>query len=347
MAKRRGANLRIGLIAPPWLRVPPNGYGGIERIVSALRSDFVELLGEGSVEAFTFECVPELHRRIEGVAIGDEDVEEQYVARAYEVLNDCDVISDHSLLGATKVRTPGVPVVATMHGPMSAPFIQRYERMASVGAHLIAVSSAQAAAVPFDARLTVVPNGVNAKEYQLSRKQRSEALFLGRIHPEKAPHRAIAAARAANIPLTVAGPVRGRVEKEYFREFIAPLLGSEAVYVGEVSGAYRTALLASAKVLLAPNWRSEPFGLVVVEALMAGTPVVASPFGASMEAIVDGVNGYVVNNWDSGAPAAIVESEKLSQYVCRESVCERFSSMVMARGYADVFSEVCNTALME
>jgi glycosyltransferase involved in cell wall biosynthesis len=332
---RGGRAMHVGLIAPPWLRVPPTGYGGIERVVASLRSG---LRSAGhAVTLFSIEDAEELRKRHGTTEIGDSVLEEAYVRLAYAAMHNCDVVSDHTLRGpAERRRQDRAPVVATMHGPLQGGFLSQYREMAAAGAHLVSVSAAQVHGQDSVLVRARIPHGLALEEYPLGDGSGGFFLFIGRVHPHKAPHLAIEACRRAGRPIVLAGPIGGLIEQEYFDAVVRPSLGREVEYVGEVSGAERLQLLREAEALIAPNWRHEPFGLMVIEALASGTPIVAFPFGVALESVVNGANGYIVKGVDE-LVTQLDQVGQLSRVACRASIVGRFDTESMTSSYIRLF----------
>jgi glycosyltransferase involved in cell wall biosynthesis len=164
-------------------------------------------------------------------------------------------------------------------------------------------------------------------------------VFLGRMHPDKGAHRAVQAARLAGVPIRLAAKMWEPLERCYFEEQVEPLLGSDAVYLGEVAGAEKRTLLAGARALLNPiRWR-EPFGLVMVEALSCGTPVISFAEGSAPEIVRHGVNGFLVDD-EADMAAAIAKIGTIDRAICRRDAVERFDARRMVLEYEQLFRRV-------
>jgi glycosyltransferase involved in cell wall biosynthesis len=340
--------LRIAQVAPPMERVPPLAYGGTERIVHGL---VVELDRRGH-EVTTF-------------ASGDSDVPGRLVATVPEALRPAgyvgdplawfhltmravldeaeegrfDIIHSHlewaSLLLAT---VSPIPVVTTFHGRMDLPWAPALLKDPPRG--LVAISTNQASAhpdVPFEA---VVHNGLRLDDAPF-RRRRSEALcFVGRIAAEKGPVEAIEIAQRAGRPLRIAAKIApGGAERAFYDSTFKPALdaaGSDVEFLGELSQDDRDALFADSYASLMPGSWPEPFGLVAIEALATGTPVIARRIGALPEIIREGVDGFFGD--DATAMAFQVDRvEALDRAAIRRSVIERFSVERMTEGYLEVY----------
>lgn len=340
--------MRLGLIAPPWLPVPPPAYGGTETIVDRLARG---LLGGGHdvlLAAPGDSTCPV--RRVSPIAaaasdrMGESEVELAYVARAYAQMNTVDLVHDHTLAGPLYGCRPAqVPVVATNHGLFAGALADIY-RAAARTAHIVAISAHQASTAEGIRIARVIHHGLDVEEVPVGAGQGGYALFLGRMSPDKGAREALVAARQAGLRLVLAGRVGDREEQEYFAEQVVPLLGAGAEFVGEIAPVQRYALLGAATALLNPIQWDEPFGLVMIESLACGTPVVATACGSVPEIVDDGITGFVCA--DAGQLATALEKVgQLDRNVCRQAVRQRFSSgrMVAAhiRLYEDVLAGRC------
>ena len=342
--------LRVAVLAPPWIPVPPPGYGGIEAVVDLLCE---ALVGRG--HEVTLFAAPgsrssaRVHPLLEDAhpdEIGSSLYESDHVAGAWKQIDAAvergrsfDVLHDHSGFTALAMSDRvAVPVVHTIHGPLdreTAPFYQRHGHKAT----LVAISGSQADSAPAGVRISqVVPNPIAVERWPLREQKKDYLLWAGRMNPVKGAHRAIEAARLAGRTLVLAGPVQTGQEP-YFRERIEPHVdGRRVQYVGEVAGAAKLQLYANAAALLMPvRWR-EPFGMVMVEALACGTPVIAFPEGAAAEIVIDGENGMLVAD-EAGMARAVHRLHSIDPRRCRASVAERYDVAVSAAGYEQVYRE--------
>jgi glycosyltransferase involved in cell wall biosynthesis len=347
--------LRIALLAPPWLPVPPSGYGGIESVVALLaevlvaRGHDVELFAApGSRSAA--KLVPLLDRA-HAREIGTSIVEADHVARAFDHIDRAavrdrpfDVVHDHSgwvaLAMADRLATP---MLHTVHGPFEA----RAARFYAAHGHKAALScltNAQAAARPHGVSVAaVVPNPIDADAWSTDVAKEDYVLWAGRFTPEKGAHRAIRAAQRSGLPLRLAGPVQPGQER-FFAEAIEPHLDGERIrYVGEVGGAHKRRLFAAARALLMPiRWR-EPFGMVMIEAMAAGTPVIAFAQGSAPEIVEVGRSGLLVGDEDAMVDA-LRRLDLFDPDQCRASARERFSPTSVAERYERVYRAIATPA---
>jgi len=339
------------MLAPPWIPVPPPGYGGIECVVQLLCDGLVErgvqvTLFAAPGSRSRAEVRPVLPRtypdRIER-ALHEVD----HVGRVFDAVDDArrhgrpfDVIHDHcgftAFAMADRISTP---VVHTLHGPFDADTVEFYRQHAGKAA-AVAISRSQSMAAPRELRIAaVVPNPTDVDACRYSSEKDDYLLWMGRMVPEKGPHRAIAAARAAGVPLMLAGPVQPGQE-EFFRSEVAPHVDDDRVrYLGEVGGAAKERLFASARGLLMPIRWPEPFGMVMVEALSAGTPVIAFPEGAAPEIVEHGTTGFLVADEDEMA-AAIADLPVIDSATCRARAKLRFGKSEIAARYEATYRAV-------
>jgi glycosyltransferase involved in cell wall biosynthesis len=342
-----GPPRRIAMLAPPWIPIPPPGYGGIE-FVLALLCDALVARGH-DVELFT---TPGSTSRAKVRPLLDgphpESIERSlfeadHVGRAFDAFDVAanrgepfDVVHDHSGYTALAMADrQSAPFVHTVHGPFDDDATPYYGTHGGKGG-LVCISQAQARSAPAGANVTaVVHNPIDVQSWPVGHQKEPWLLWLGRIVPEKGPHLAIQVARETGRPLVLAGPVQPRHER-FFANEIAPHIDDRTIrYVGEVGGARKQRLFADAFAFLMPIRWPEPFGMVIVEALAAGTPVLAFAHGAAPEIVERGVNGFLVN--DEHEMAAMVErAGDISPEACRRSA-ERFLPDRVAAGYEAVY----------
>ncbi|MGW0802407.1 glycosyltransferase family 4 protein [Nonomuraea sp. NPDC002799] len=341
---RRGDPLHIAMIAPPWEDVPPIGYGGIEQMLAGLitgldrRGHKVTLIGAGRTTVpatflSTFDRPP-------SERIGEPLPELLHAAHAQRMLTevDADIVHDHSLAGPLTATGRAIPTVVTCHGTSDSELGDCYRALGD-GISLVAISEAQRSGAPDLNWVGTVHNAIDVAAFPFQKVKEDWVLWLGRFDVCKGAHLAIDAARAAGRRIVLAGKLVERVEHACFDEHVVPRLGPDATYVGEVGGERKHALLAAARCLVFPIQWEEPFGMVVIEAMACGTPVVAIGRGAVPELVVDGRTGFVVESADE-LPAAIEAVESLDPLVCRNHVERYFDLGAMAAAYEDVYRRV-------
>jgi glycosyltransferase involved in cell wall biosynthesis len=234
---------------------------------------------------------------------------------------------------------PDLPVVTTIHGPFNEELTDLYRSIAH-RVPIVAISHAQRRTAPDVAVARVIHHGVEVDQFPVGDGSGDEdgpyVTFLGRMNPEKGAHRAIAVARAAGIRILMAAKMREPEEIRYFAEQVEPQLGPDAIYLGEVSNERKLELLAGASALLFPIRWNEPFGMVMIEALACGTPVLAFPEGAAPEVVDDGKTGFLCAD-ESEMIEALDRLGELKRSDCRLAVEGYFSTNRMVAEHVDLF----------
>jgi glycosyltransferase involved in cell wall biosynthesis len=342
--------LRIAMVAPPWFAVPPMGYGGIEHVVAELVDGLVAhghdvtliSAGEHGTAATrhirTFDEPPS--ERL-GETLPDA-VHAQLADRIVASL-DVDVVHDHSQVGPLLAASRSVPTVVTAHGATTG-FPGQFLTIVADHCSLVAISDAQRRSTPHIAWAGMVHNALDVGTFPFRDTKDDYLLFLGRLHPEKAPHLAIDAARAAGRRIVVAGKCVEPIERRYREEFLVPRGGPDVDFVGTADADTKRDLLAGAAALLFPITWEEPFGMVMLEAMACGTPVVAFRRGAVPEVVVDGVTGFIVDTFDEFV-AAIGRAGALDPRTCRTYVARTFPRERMAAGYEAVYRQATHRSI--
>lgn len=342
--------MRIALLAPVALPVPPAGYGGTELVVSLLaeglvrRGHEVTLFASGDSHT-TANLRYRYPRHLEALGVTDKlsyrPHEASHVAWAFEQAAEFDLIHDHTKdLGTIHSRFCRTPVVTTIHNDFTE------ERKRVYGAYpdhrYVAISHAHAARMPQLNFQGVVYNGLDLSQPIFQTQKEDYLLFLGRLDQDKGAHTAVAIAQALDLPLVMAGRIAPS-ERAWYERHVAPHLdGVKRRYVGEVTGVPKWELYAGARALLFPIQWAEPFGLVMIEAMAAGTPVVGTRKGSVPEVVEDGVTGALVD--DPGDLDALVQATKaaldLDPRACRARVERLFSADKMVDDYLAVYERV-------
>lgn len=336
-------SLRIGLIAPPWVAVPPPEYGGTELVVDLLARG-MSAAGHDVVVWTTGDATcPVECRSVLGAAVGTDggaDVEVHHVSEGYAAMADREVIHDHTFLGPLWAAAQGVrpPLVATVHGPFTAGSRSLYRTVGSDVA-VVAISHHQRRSAPEVPVRAVVHHGIDLPVPAPSGPAGGYLVFLGRMAPEKGVHVAARIARASGRRLLIAAKMWEPAEQDYFEREVRPLLGGDVEYVGQVSGRAKAELLAGADALLNPIRWPEPFGLVMVEALAHGTPVVGSPAGAAPEIVDHGTTGFLCAT-EAGLVQALGRLGEIDRDACRRAVRDRFSADRMVSDHVRLYREL-------
>jgi glycosyltransferase involved in cell wall biosynthesis len=334
--------MRIGLVVTPWIPIPPTGYGGIERVVDSLARGFMAaghdvLLAAASDSTCPAPLVPGM-RPAEPAQLGFSLSELSHVIRAYEGLQDVDIIHDHTLAGPLVARRgSGAPVVTTIHGPLVPASADLYRAMAADTA-IIAISRDQASRVPDVPITKVIHHGMDVAAVPVGSGQGGYVCFVGRMCPDKGVVEAIRIARQAGIPLRLAAKMREPEEIEYFRSVVEPLLGINEEFLGELVDTEKYQLMGEAMAFLNPIQWSEPFGLVMIEALSTGTPVVGTPIGSAPEIVDHSRTGFLAPTDELHRFLPLAES--LDRSHCRDRALRLFSTERMVGNHLDLYTKL-------
>jgi glycosyltransferase involved in cell wall biosynthesis len=332
--------MRIGLVAPPWYEIPPPGYGGIESLCEWLvkglitRGHDVTLVGAG--RDHTPASFVRTYEEPPSGRLGEALPELVHAAKAARALTEgVDVVHDHSFAGPLLAAGRDVPTVVTAHGPVDGEIGAYYHELASL-VSFVAISRAQQRIAPDLPWLGVVYNAIPVDEYPFNDDKDDFALFLGRMSPEKGAALAIDAARQAGVHLVLAGKLNEEREKDYFEREVDPRLGPDVDWIGPADNPTKKDLLARARCLVFPIQWNEPFGIVMVEAMACGTPVVALDGGSVPEVVEHDVTGYVCSD-PSELPESIKRSGLLDSHACRARTAEMFDVPRMVEGYESIY----------
>jgi glycosyltransferase involved in cell wall biosynthesis len=345
MMTNSAAPLRIAQVAPLYESVPPKYYGGTERVVSYLTEELVRqghdvtlfASGDSVTRAKLVSPCPRALRL-------DEECVDQlapHVLMLEQVFRDpgrFDILHFHcDYLHYPLSRRQNCPHVTTLHGRLDLPELPALYREYA-GVPVVSISDAQRAPLPWCNWRATVYHGLPEDLHTFRERPGDYLAFLGRISPEKGVDQAIAIAQRTGMKLKIAAKV-AQPDRTYFQSEIRPLFqqaSSLVEFVGEIGGKDKDEFLGNAYALLFPiNW-PEPFGLVMIEALACGTPVVAYRRGSVPEVLEDGVTGFVVENLDEAA-GAVGRVATLSRQRCRQVFEQRFSAARMARDYLKVY----------
>jgi glycosyltransferase involved in cell wall biosynthesis len=335
--------LRIAILGPAWFAVPPTGYGGIELVVSLLADGLVDAGHDvtlfASGDSLTKAKLEYVFEQAPSELIGRSLPDIEHALACYVHEEEFDVINDHSgLVGAVLGGLVETPVVHTVHGPLDAELGRVYEDLAQLAPQvgLISISLNQRRPKPDLPWVANVPDAVDLSLYPCKPHRGDYLLFLGRMSPDKGCHRAIAVAMEAGLPLKIAGKNRDPKERRYFAEFVEPHLGDSIEYLGEVTHGTKVELLQDARATLFPIEWEEPFGLVMIESMACGTPVIATRFGAVPEVIEHGRGGWIVDHYREMADA-LEQVDGLDPLECRRYVEERFAPERMVANYVEAY----------
>ncbi|WP_369751758.1 glycosyltransferase family 4 protein [Cellulomonas sp. URHD0024] len=323
--------------------MPPPAYGGTEAVIDRLARGLVAAGHEVVLAAAANSTCPV--PRVPGTvsapedrpATGDAATELGHVVLSYAALSDMDVIHDHTLAGPLLGRPPGrPPVVTTNHGPFDEALTPLYRAMRGVA--IVAISHHQASTARGVPIAAVIHHGLDVEEVPVGAGDGGYVSFVGRMCPEKGAREAALIAREAGMPLKMAAKLREPLERQYFEQEVKPLLSRDIEYLGELGEKEKLALVGGSVALLDPMQWPEPFGLVMIEALACGTPVIATPAGAAPEIVDDGVTGYLRQS-SAELVAALSAAGSLDRSGCRSAV-ERFSTKRMVQAHVELYTKV-------
>lgn len=346
--------MKIALLAPPYLSVPPKAYGGTEKIVSLLADGLVKrghdvtlfATGDSQTQAKLISIFPkELGNS--GLSKGSALMPLLHYRQCFQRANEFDIIHNHAqylpMFLSEYVKTP---VVHTMHGsfyPGEVPQEKRKILEVFKNQRFVSISDNQRGGFPDLNYVGTVYNGLDVEEYTYVEKPRGDfLLWVGRITEKKGPSIAIDVSKEAGVPLVIAAAI-DPVDMPYFEKEIKPQIDSKKVtFVGELTQKTLDELYGNALCTLFPISWHEPFGLVMIESMVCGTPVVAYNIGSVSEVIENGKTGYIVTE-EGGIPGlvhAVRESKNIQRGDCRASVVEKFSKEAMVAGYEAVYQKI-------
>lgn len=341
--------MRIAQVAPLYESVPPKYYGGTERVVSYLTEALVKLghdvtlyaSGDSVTEAT---LRPGCTRSLRLDKASTEPVADHIflAEKVFQEAEEFEVIHSHiDYLAFPLLRRMARPHVTTLHGRLDIPNLRNLFREFR-DEPLISISKHQQLPLSLANWQGTILHGVPEGLYSLRETPGRYLAFLGRISPEKRLDRAIEIALHSGLPLKIAAKV-DKPNAEYFETKVKPMLGHKGIeYIGEIGESEKQAFLGDAHALLFPIDWPEPFGMVMIEAMACGTPVIAWPHGSVPEIIEAGITGFLVRSV-SDAIKAVAQVARLSRRRCRERFEERFTSTRMAREYVAIFEELAHT----
>jgi glycosyltransferase involved in cell wall biosynthesis len=340
--------MRIAVIAPPWVPVPPPAYGGTEAVLDNLARG-LQAAGHDVLLCASGDSTCDVSRRwaratAAGTVATGAATELHHVINAYGAIHEwgADLVHDHTLVGPVYAERFAVPVVTTNHGPFHGELGDLYRAIAGRVA-VIAISRHHASTAGEIPVAAVIHHGLDVDTFPLGDGDGGYALFLGRMSRDKGVDVAVRVAGQAGVPLRIAAKMREPAEVAFFKQHIAPMLGDGVEYVGEIGGQDKLALLAGARCLINPIAWPEPFGMVMIEALASGTPVVATPKGSAPEIVTDAVTGFIADN-EADLADGVVRAGELDRSACRKDVAARFSTERMVADHLHLFTRIARRA---
>jgi glycosyltransferase involved in cell wall biosynthesis len=335
--------MRIAQVSPLYESVPPQQYGGTERVVSYLTEELVRqghevtlfASGDSSTSAKLVACCPRSLRTDPGCA---DPMVHHYLMleKVFSLASEFELIHFHiDYLHFPLSRWRGMIQLSTLHGRLDIPdLMMLYEEFREMP--LISISDAQRTPIPSAVWLGTVYHGLPEDLFSFHETPGNYLAFLGRISPEKRVDRAIEIAKRIGMPLRIAAKT-DKVDQEYFEAVIKPLLDHRLIeFVGEIGGREKEEFLGNAYAVLFPIDWPEPFGLVMIEAMACGTPVIAWRHGSVPEVMEDGVTGFIVEELDE-AVQAIEKLASFDRRQCRQVFEKRFTADRMASDYVNIY----------
>ena len=332
--------MRIGLLAAPFIPVPPPAYGGtelfIEQMARGLRARghrvIVYANGESRTEAELRWCYPRGEWPITNPVAAQLKNADHSGWAIHDAMKSVDVLQVNDVCALPFTRFVDLPVIHTLHHAHETELSTQYLRHPAV--HYVAISQYQAVREPMP-DVTVVHHGIDVSTYTFCARKRDYLLFLGRIAPVKGVHIAIDVAARCGLHLVLAGEIQP-IFQDYWDREVAPRVDGKLVeYVGAADQALKHELLSHARALLFPIQWDEPFGLIMIEAMASGTPVLAFSRGSVPEVVHDGTSGWICRDVDDMADRAV--SPGVPAEACRAWVAQRFSLARMVSHYLQLF----------
>jgi glycosyltransferase involved in cell wall biosynthesis len=330
---------RVAILSPVAWRTPPRQYGAWETVASNITEGLAARGWDVTIFA-TGDSVTRarLHAVVgkgyeEDSSVDPKVAEYLHISEAFEHAAEFDLIHSHyDFMALCYTRLVRTPVLTTIHGFSSPRIMSVYQKYRD--GYFVSVSDSDR--TPGLNYLATVYNGIDLSLYPLQESPGDELVFLGRIHPDKGVHLAIAVARRSGLPLTIAGIIQ---DKDYFEKEIEPFLDSKIRYIGPVDVPGKNELFTRARALLHLNTIPERFGLVLAEANAAGLPVIAMDAGSCREVIEDGKTGFLVNNVNE-AVHVLKRLPEIDRSACRQRVQVCFSIDTMVEAYERVYSTI-------
>jgi len=341
--------LRIAQVAPLWVPVPPRTYGGIELMLSLLTEELVArghkvtLFASGDSKTKAELVAPTSTGLWLRKVRSPHAVIEVLLKEVHNRRHDFDLIHNHAdfFMFPLAMMDDGTPILTTLHRPIDDAEAQAIK--AYPNKYFCAISedqkrSAEEKGIKISG---VVYNGIDVPRYKFSNWPDDYFMYLGRLNDEKGVVDAIEVAKRAKVPLVVAGNIVGGDEWNYFFHKVQPELNSEYIrFVGQVDFNEKVRLLKDARALLFPIHRREPFGLVMIEAMACGTPVIGYNKGSVPEVVKDGETGFVINSKEEMIEAILYKVQKIKRSACREHVEKNFTIQKMVDTYEEVYEKV-------
>lgn len=348
--------MKIAQISPLGERVPPKKYGGTERIIHTLTEGLVRKGHEVTLFATGDSQTSSKLVSVYPKSLREANFKNPYTAgsipmlnigAAYAVQEQFDIIHDHNgFLSLPTAALAKTPVVMTLHGALTPENKRLYEGLNnSINPHFVSISYSQRKPAPMLNYKGNVYHGIDVSDYPFSGEDEGYLLFVGRINEEKGVHHAIEVAEFLNMPLIIAAKL-DQCDVPYFKENVEPKLSDKIRWIGEVNEEGRNQLMSRALCFLHPvTWR-EPFGLVLIESMACGTPVVAFNRGSIPEIIKHGKTGFVAED-TSEMIEYVKRIRDIKRKACRMHVQDNFNAEKMISGYEKIYEQILSVGKKE
>lgn len=341
--------MRVALVVPPFISVPPRRYGGTElfaaHLAAGLTNAGIDVVlyanGESTAPVETKWIYPQAQWPLDGDTLQDlRDINHSAWA-IKDATESCDIIHVSNAPALVHSRFVDVPFVYTIHHPHTDALSAFYSHHPEIQYVAISDSQKKNECMP---RIRTIHHGIDLNLYRAPRAKREYLAFLGRIAPVKGTHLAIEAAKKAGIPLKIGGEIQP-IFRDYYESMVKPHVDGKFIeYIGELDLNGKNELFGFALGLLFPIEWEEPFGLVMIEAMACGAPVLAFPNGSAPEVVEDGISGYLCNSVEEMARRARL-CEKFKAAEVRSYVASHFSLKKMVSQYVSLYSELLNSEL--
>jgi glycosyltransferase involved in cell wall biosynthesis len=343
--------VKIAMIAPPWFKIPPEGYGGIEVVIHLLVEGLINrghevtlctVASSSSRAALHAVFADEMQSYLDAAASSFLNVALTHSLACYKAVarEEIDIVHDHTWKeGLLAAAFLDIPVVHTIHGPFDEENKKFYSLFTdNPGVHFVTISDYHQKCLPGLAYAATVYNGILLEQYPYCAEKEDFFFYIGRFNEEKAPHLACQAAKKLEAKLVLAGKVHEEEERRYFNRRIVPFLSSSIQFVGELGhwSPEKMRLFSRAKGYLYPIQWDEPFGITMAEAMACGTPVVTFRRGAAPEIVAHETTGFVVETMDEFIEAA-TRVHEIDPRGCRQRVETMFSAETMVERYESVY----------
>lgn len=334
--------MKIAINSPVWLKIPPEGYGGIEMIVDILAQELtkqghdVTLFASGDSKSIA--RLKSIYDKPQGWRIHNCIPEILHSSLVFMSHERFDIIHDHTYCGPLLANFSDIPVLHTLHGDFNEDSKRFYSAFGQK-AYFNSISHFQTNDMPAINYVGNVYNAIDVDTYSFNEDKDDFLLYLSRLSPQKGTHLAIKAAIDSENTLIMAGKIDPGEDLRYFKDQVEPLIDDKQItYLGEVDTITKIELMAKAKAFLFPIQWAEPFGLVMVEALSSGTPVIAFRNGSVPEIINDKV-GFIADDYNEFLQA-LDNLDRIKPYDCRKHAVKNFSPEKMVSDYLNLYEKI-------